>query len=212
MNERNPASATRADLLGQGGQVDTQKGAQARPLAQQAEAEKAAQAEARAAEERAAQEQAAAEEAAKAEKAAAEERARAEAEAAEQRAAHEKVEAEARAQAEKVAADQAAEAEKAAADEKAKAAEQRAAAKAAAKKPARPRRGPPADGGSEDRKDAILTTSKLSSTEGEKLRRGMVVSVPSRRLTHLERAGRVRIASASELEIAERRYGRALLK
>lgn len=202
MNERNTAPVNRADLLGQGGQADTQKDAQARPLAQQAEAEKAAQAEARAAEERAGQEQAAAEETAKAE-----------ADSAEPRAVQFRAEAEARAQAEEAKADQAAEADKAAAEAKARAAEQRAAAKAAvAKKPARPRRGPPADGGSEDRKDAILTTSKLSSAAGEKLRRGMVVSVPSRRLVHLERAGRVRIASGSELEIAERRYGRAELK
>ena len=193
MNERNPASADRADLLGQGGQNDQQKAAQDRAQARQSQADEAAEAE----------------------KARAEEKAKADAQAAEQRAAQEQAEAEARAAAEKVAADQAAEAEKVAAEQKAladlKAAQQRAATKAA-KKPARARRGPPADGGSEDRQDAILTTSKLSSTEGEKLRRGMVVSVPARRLAHLERAGRIRLASSSELEIAERRYGRAQLK
>ncbi|WP_312126560.1 hypothetical protein [Brevundimonas sp.] len=76
-------------------------------------------------------------------------------------------------------------------------------------KPPRPRRGPPADGGDEDRVVVILTTSKLNDTSGSALRRGQAASVPKRRLAALLKAGKVRTGSASEIEAATRRFGRA---
>lgn len=77
------------------------------------------------------------------------------------------------------------------------------------KKAPRARRGPPADGGSEARKTVILTTSKLSGRDGQRLRRGMAVAVPERRLAALERSGKVRSASEAEVAAAERRHGLA---
>lgn len=76
------------------------------------------------------------------------------------------------------------------------------------KKP-RQRRGPPPAGVEEKRVDMILTTSRLSDARGGRLRRGQVVSVPERRLAQLTLSGKVRKASASELETAIRRHGPA---
>lgn len=83
---------------------------------------------------------------------------------------------------------------------------QDAAAEKAVGKPARQRRGPPADGKDEERENVLLTTSKLSGPGG-KLRRGQAVSVPTRRLTALVQSGKVRQATAEELETAIRRFG-----
>ena len=107
--------------------------------------------------------------------------------------------------AEKAAAEKAA-AEKAAAE---RAAAEKAAAEKAAAKPARPRRGPPADGGDEERVDAILSTSKLLGAGGDRLRRGMAVSVPKRRAIALERSGKIRFGTAEEVERAATRLGSA---
>ncbi|WP_374322644.1 hypothetical protein [Brevundimonas sp.] len=96
-------------------------------------------------------------------------------------------------------------AEKAAAE---KAAAEKAAAEKAAKAP-RARRGPPADGGEEERVDAILSTSKLLGAGGERLRRGMAVSVPKRRASALERSGKIRFGSTEEVERAATRLGSA---
>ena len=96
-------------------------------------------------------------------------------------------------------------ADKAAAD---KAAADKAAADKAAKPP-RARRGPPADGGEEERVDAILSTSKLLGAGGERLRRGMAVSVPKRRAFALERSGKIRFGSVEEVERAATRLGSA---
>jgi len=109
-----------------------------------------------------------------------------------------------KAAADKAAADKAA-ADKAAAD---KAAADKAAADKAAKPP-RARRGPPADGGEEERVDAILSTSKLLGAGGERLRRGMAVSVPKRRAFALERSGKIRFGSTEEVERAATRLGSA---
>lgn len=87
------------------------------------------------------------------------------------------------------------------------AAEKAAAEKAA--KPPRARRGPPADGGEEERVDAILSTSKLVGAGGERLRRGMAVSVPKRRAFALERSGKIRFGSVEEVERAATRLGSA---
>ncbi|WBT06672.1 hypothetical protein PFY01_03050 [Brevundimonas vesicularis] len=114
-----------------------------------------------------------------------------------------------KAAAEKAAAEKAA-AEKAAAEKAA--AEKAAAEKAAAEKAAKPpraRRGPPADGGEEERVDAILSTSKLLGAGGERLRRGMAVSVPKRRAFALERSGKIRFGSVEEVERAATRLGSA---
>uniref|UniRef100_UPI003F68FE11 hypothetical protein n=1 Tax=Brevundimonas nasdae TaxID=172043 RepID=UPI003F68FE11 len=96
-------------------------------------------------------------------------------------------------------------AEKAAAE---KAAAEKAAAERAAKPP-RARRGPPADGGEEERVDAILSTSKLLGAGGERLRRGMAVSVPKRRAIALERTGKIRFGSTEDIERAATRLGSA---
>ena len=96
-------------------------------------------------------------------------------------------------------------ADKAAAD---KAAADKAAADKAAKPP-RARRGPPADGGEEERIDAILSTSKLLGAGGERLRRGMAVSVPKRRAFALERSGKIRFGSTEEIDRAATRLGSA---
>ena len=128
--------------------------------------------------------------------------------AAAEKAAAEKAAAE-KAAAEKAAAEKAA-AEKAAAEKAA--AEKAAAEKAAAEKAAKPpraRRGPPADGGEEERVDAILSTSKLVGAGGERLRRGMAVSVPKRRAFALERSGKIRFGSSEEVERAAARLGSA---
>lgn len=74
-------------------------------------------------------------------------------------------------------------------------------------KKVRPRRGPPADGKEEPRKIVILTTSKLTDADGNKLRRGQAVSVPVRRMEALERSGKIRKAPKNEIEAAERRFG-----
>ena len=124
--------------------------------------------------------------------------------AAAEKAAAEKAAAE-KAAAEKAAAEKAA-AEKAAAE---RAAAEKAAAEKAAAKPARPRRGPPADGGDEERVDAILSTSKLLGAGGDRLRRGMAVSVPKRRAIALERSGKIRFGTAEEVERAATRLGSA---
>ena len=107
--------------------------------------------------------------------------------------------------AEKAAAEKAA-AEKAAAE---KAAAEKAAAEKAAKpaKPPRARRGPPADGGEEDRVNAILSTSKLVGKGGARLRRGQAVSVPARRVEALVRTGKIRLGTPEEIERAATRYG-----
>ena len=89
------------------------------------------------------------------------------------------------------------------------AAADKAAADKAAAKPPRPRRGPPADGGDEERVDAILSTSKLLGAGGERLRRGMAVSVPKRRAIALEKSGKIRFGSTEEVERAATRLGSA---
>lgn len=87
-----------------------------------------------------------------------------------------------------------------------------AAKQAEAAKPARrARRGPPADGKPENRVTMVLTTSKLSDPNGERLRRGRPVSVPERRVESLTNQGRIRKASAEEIEVLTRRYGLAQL-
>jgi membrane protein involved in colicin uptake len=115
-----------------------------------------------------------------------------------------------KAAAEKAAAEKAA-AEKAAAEKAAaeKAAAEKAAAEKAAKaaKPPRARRGPPADGGEEDRVNAILSTSKLVGKGGARLRRGQAVSVPARRVEALVRTGKIRLGTPEEIERAATRYG-----
>ncbi len=79
-------------------------------------------------------------------------------------------------------------------------------------KPApRRRRGPPADGQPENRVTMVLTTSKLSDANGVRLRRGRLVSVPERRVESLINQGRVRKASAEEVEVLTRRHGLAQL-
>ncbi|MCG2662570.1 hypothetical protein, partial [Brevundimonas sp.] len=110
-----------------------------------------------------------------------------------------------KAAAEKAAAEKAA-AEKAAAE---KAAAEKAAAEKAAKpaKPPRARRGPPADGGDEERVSAILSTSKLIGKGGARLRRGQAVSVPARRVEALVRTGKIRLGTPEEIERAATRYG-----
>ncbi len=57
----------------------------------------------------------------------------------------------------------------------------------------------------------VLTTSKLSDTNGVRLRRGRLVSVPERRIEALVNQGRVRPASPEEVEVLKRRHGQALL-
>lgn len=64
------------------------------------------------------------------------------------------------------------------------------------------RRGPPADGQPEPRVTVLLTTSRLSSADGEALRRGRAVSVPERRLETLIEKKRVRRAAETELAAA----------
>ncbi len=64
------------------------------------------------------------------------------------------------------------------------------------------RRGPPADGQPEPRVTVLLTTSRLSSADGEPLRRGRAVSVPERRLETLLEKRRVRRAAEVELAAA----------
>ena len=64
------------------------------------------------------------------------------------------------------------------------------------------RRGPPADGQPEPRVTVLLTTSRLSSADGESLRRGRAVSVPERRLETLIEKKRVRRAAETELAAA----------
>ena len=89
------------------------------------------------------------------------------------------------------------------------AAAEKAAAEKAAKpaKPPRARRGPPADGGEEDRVNAILSTSKLVGKGGARLRRGQAVSVPARRVEALVRTGKIRLGTPEEIERAATRYG-----
>lgn len=57
----------------------------------------------------------------------------------------------------------------------------------------------------------VLTTSKLSDTNGVRLRRGRLASVPERRADSLVAQGRARPASADEIEALTRRHGRAEL-
>ena len=64
------------------------------------------------------------------------------------------------------------------------------------------RRGPPADGQPEPRVTVLLTTSRLSSADGEPLRRGRAVSVLERRLETLIEKRRVRRAAETELAAA----------
>ncbi|SPU55876.1 Histone H1-like nucleoprotein HC2 [Brevundimonas vesicularis] len=203
-NTNTPTSTSQLALQAASSQAQpTLDAAAEKAAAEKAAAEKAAAEKAaaeKAAAEKAAAEKAAAEKAA-AEKAAAEK-------AAAEKAAAEKAAAE-KAAAEKAAADKAA-ADKAAADKAAadKAAADKAAADKAAKPP-RARRGPPADGGEEERVDAILSTSKLLGAGGERLRRGMAVSVPKRRAFALERSGKIRFGSVEEVERAATRLGSA---
>jgi hypothetical protein len=114
--------------------------------------------------------------------------------------------------AEKEAAEKEA-AEKEAAEKEAaeKEAAEKEAAEKEAKKPPRKHRGPPRDGAPEKRVLMVLTTSKLSDTNGVRLRRGRLVSVPERRVEGLVNQGRIRKASAEEVEVLQRRHGRAEL-